>query len=201
MNMKLPFYSLLLILMTPTAFSATRGADQNIDCNPAWKTIQDQATHYEEKKDSAAGKKLWESLPTGHKIFPTDCDSYSTANEYLYTHHHYLDSQLLKGDALAFQIAFRMLNVSDGAFSEDLNVSLGKSIQKNAKKFLQFLKAEHGEKYCPVGLVKNLGESDLDEKILKAEFKKRIKALSAVKDKSLTRNRDACLNAFKEIQD
>lgn len=169
-------------------------------CQGFWKEIRDLNDLYEEKQSEAAGKKLFAKLPKGKSQPPKNCSLYGQTLSALDRDQKYRAARLKAGNPLAMKLSFRLMNVADGAFHEGLHIDLGNTIVKHPRQFLQLLKDEHGDAYCPDGLVGNTGEYDNDEKREKYIMGDRLEALMGVQGKPLQKIRDVCVARLKHLQ-
>lgn len=195
--------TLMLLGFSTLLFSSVGLAADSVPgsaCQGFWKEIRDLNDQYEEKHSEAAGKKLFAKLPKGKAQPPKDCTLYGQTLSALDRDQKYRAAQLKAGNPLAMKLSFRLMNVADGAFHEGLHIDLGNTIVKHPRHFLQLLKDEHGDDYCPDGLVGNTGEYDDDEKREKKIMGDRIKALMGVHGKSLQKIRDVCVARLKHLQ-
>jgi hypothetical protein len=118
------------------------------------------------------------------------------------------------GDAQALDISFRLINISDGAFAEDLVYGLGTVIPKHPRLFLEKLQANQGKTEPPVlelldGGLDPVGwweipENDPDHTKYReprnARLDIRIKALKTVKDPLLKDLRDRCISIPEKMR-
>ena len=109
-----------------------------------------------------------------------------------------LKRQVYAGDRNAVRVAFRLMRISDGEFSEWLDIILGSLIRIDARLFLQELKAHRAEVSELSSLVGNLGEEFVDKIAAhNLEMELRIQALSRVDDDALSAIRDECVAALR----
>ena len=96
-------------------------------------------------------------------------------------------------------MAFRLYTISDGAFTEELDIILGVLINIDPKLFLLELKTHLHLVYLS-GLTCNFNyEENVAKSVIEAD--KRIKSLKSINDNELIETRDKCikeLNNFKK---
>jgi len=112
------------------------------------------------------------------------------------TNSRILERQVISGDAESVRLAFRLFSITDAAYTEELDILLGKLIRINPKLFLRELVANQNLVIGNLeGLLGNEGEEYVDRfKAQCLENSLRRKALQSVTDSLLTRKRDECLN-------
>jgi len=93
---------------------------------------------YQKNPSDRNAELLYEALPErGHtKLEDTGREIIREIGDNLMT----LEKQVLKGQRNSVKVAFRMFTISDGAFTEWLQIMLGKLITKNPEMFLEELK-------------------------------------------------------------
>ncbi len=150
---------------------------------------------YQKNPSDRNAELLYEALPesghagldnTGREIFGEIGDNLGT-----------LEKQVLKGQRNSVKVAFRMFTISDGAFTEWLQIMLGKLITKNPEMFLEELKTHlHLCRELPIY---NLGPEfvdKLDERI--DEYKLRINALETVSASDLADIKERCIELLEK---
>jgi hypothetical protein len=101
----------------------------------------------------------------------------------------------------ALRVCFKLIIISDAAFTEDLNQILGNMIRRNPTMFLEELKTHRqvfGDNLSH--WFQDYGPSFVDspEQERSVETKRRIRALQSVKDSGLAAIRDEVIDAFKK---
>ena len=96
------------------------------------------------------------------------------------------------------RLAFRMREIADGAFLEDLEIILGKLIRPAPDLFLAELQRAHVPPGALGGLVGNLGGS-YDDKMREqcAELRRRMKAVRGVRTPYLQEPKEQVLSALE----
>lgn len=110
-----------------------------------------------------------------------------------------LERQIYASDTNAIKVAFRLLSISDGAFTEVLCMILGNLIRINPQLFLKEL-ADNPDWMVILGsLVGNFGDEYIDKmRARELEVSDRIKALQSVQDEELLMLREECIKALKK---
>lgn len=110
-----------------------------------------------------------------------------------------LEEQVTASDREAVQLAFRLLQESDGAYTETLYKMLGRLVRVNPKLYLE--ECKKARSFTPErfpGLLM-FPEPYIDRPVAhEYEREARIKALSKVKDRSLRSIRNEALEALQE---
>ena len=127
-----------------------------------------------------------------------------------------LEKRISEGEPNAVDVAFRLNNISDGIFSEELSYDIGEILPKNPRLFLQKVEA-HWSHLSPdefKGRLESVlhpvfwweipDDDDGDQTKYQALFKKnrelRIQALKSIKDEELINIRDRCLAILEDIK-
>ena len=96
-------------------------------------------------------------------------------------------------------MAFKMMNIADGGFAEDLDIMLGQLIRVDPRLFLGELK--RSGRTVTGGLVGNFGGEYVDKmKAQQLEITMRIAALQSVRDPELRAIRDRCVKELKRSE-
>jgi hypothetical protein len=112
-----------------------------------------------------------------------------------YTNSQILERQVISGDVESVRLAFRLFSITDSAYTEELDILLGKLIRINPNLFLRELVANQDLIGTLDGLLGNIGEEYVDRpKAQCLENRLRLKALQSVTDLTLRRKRDECVN-------
>jgi hypothetical protein len=120
-----------------------------------------------------------------------------------------------EGDPRALDICFRLINISDGAFGEDLVYDLGTVIPTQPRLFLEKLLANQGLTEPPVlelldGILHPVGwweirDDDPDhvkyKELRNTRIDIRIKALKTVQNPQLRELRDRCISILEKMRD
>ena len=105
-----------------------------------------------------------------------------------------LSVQVLSGDREAVDLAFRLLQHSDGHGAETLDIMLGRLIRVRPRLFLQALMVVRPHLSRLDGVVGNFGGEYVDRfDAQKYEARQRIRALRGVSDPVLQALRDECI--------
>lgn len=139
-------------------------------------------------------------LPISGHVKYTGSNAEQEAIETIYSKFQVLERQIKARQKESVRLAFRLMSISDGTMSEDLDIMLGKLIRMDPRLFLQELQRQDTSEDAIEGLLANLGEDLVDDQKKDcAELKKRNKALQSVKDQTLLVTRDRCLSVLKRI--
>lgn len=118
---------------------------------------------------------------------------------YIADHLEVLSKKVQAGDVEAVRLAFRLMAISDGHMSEELDIMLGKLAIPHPRLFLKLL-AENRELVVRLdALLGNLGEEYVDR--FEAQclaLRRRVRALQTVTDTSLAHVRDEAIAALKD---
>ena len=149
---------------------------------------------YQKKTSDRNAELLYEALPEkGHiKLEDSEMEVIGEIADNLMT----LEKQVLKGQRNSVKVAFRMFTISDGAFTEWLQIMLGNLITENPEMFLEELKTHlHLCRELPIY---NLGPDYVDD-IGKqmSEISNRTQALKTVTTPDLNDIRDECLSGLQ----
>jgi len=158
-----------------------------------WEQLADALRAYFEYPSSENAKAAYQCLPkSGHaNMFGLDIEKETL--ELFYTNARLLERQVISGDAEAVRLAYRLFSITDSAYTEELDVLLGKLIRINPRLFLSELR-ENQKLVGLGGLLGNHGDEYVD--LIRAqclENRLRWKALKSVTDSSLLRKRDECI--------
>ncbi len=146
------------------------------------------------------GDTLYSLIPR-NSWFRND-SAYNNAFYIMYSHLYVIDSLVHLQNRMAVKIGFKLFNISDGAFSEDLDQMLGSLICKNPQMFLEELNSRKNITSRFDALLGNLGEEyRVNKDSEQAELKRRIEALNTVKPKNLVNLRDRCILELKNQLD
>jgi hypothetical protein len=157
-------------------------------------------------------EKMWKNYvlyPTSenalkiYKILPNQVNNKNIQNdvtELIWKTLDVLDNQVNLKDLNSIKLGFKLILISDGGFTEDILVILGKTIRNNAKTFLEELHSNFGTiKVILPNLLLNFGQGFVDRpdmEIIETEL--RIEAINKVSDKSLSKVKNICLKILKE---
>jgi hypothetical protein len=110
-----------------------------------------------------------------------------------------LEQRVLLKERESVVLAFRMRHIADGAFLEDLEITLGKLIRLDPALFVEELQRAQVPAKAMGGLVGNLGESFVDELERQCkEWKLRKEALLTVSAASLKKTRDQAVASLRD---
>ncbi len=160
-----------------------------------WKQFSASLRAYFEYPTPKNAKSAYQYLPASGHVRMKGLEIEREVLELFYTNSQILERQVISGDAESVRLAFRLLSITDSAYTEELHILLGKIIRINPKLFLRELVANQNLVGTLDGLLGNLGEEYVDR--LKAqclENRLRQKALQSVTDPSLRPKRDECVN-------
>ena len=120
------------------------------------------------------------------------------ADTYIYENLLPLEARILKGDQQSLNLAIRLFTIVGGAFSEDLDIILGKAIRPYPK---QFLTALATASYKPelLGLLGNCGEEFVDRQVARCkELTKRKAAIQRVHSLELQKVKLRCIDELSQ---
>jgi hypothetical protein len=166
-----------------------------IERSVQWKLFSASLRAYFEYPTPKNAKNAYQYLPASGHVTMKGLEIEREALELFYTNSRILERQVISGDAESVRLAFRLFSITDSAYTEELDILLGKLIRINPKLFLRELVANQDLIGTLEGLLGNEGEEYVDR--LKAqclENRLRQKALQSVTNPSLRRKRDDCVN-------
>jgi hypothetical protein len=197
---KLSLCLIIAGLMTylPGAYqSATNSGEQIIN----WDKIKSSFDAYLEYPSPENAKAFLDTLPKD-KIKNEKGDG-SKVLYYIFTFRNYaiLENEIWAGDRYSTEAAFRLINVADGGFAEDLHMTLGALVRINPRLFLEVLYEYKNAWYVkytgyPVDMVGPGYEDRTKTRIY--EYRMRIKALESVKDPKYWVIIKACVRQLNE---
>ncbi len=181
-----------------------------------WANAHAAAEAYFEQQTPENAQKFLMALPA-KRLPMIDPDGESRLREYVLDftgvggrkNFSVLDRKLEQADPYAWDICYRLLNISDGGDSESILYGLGTLITINPRLFLQKVIAHQPSSldYLDnmLGMVAEWGEipeaggdSAKYEEISNNRIAQRIKALESVKDQNLAELRDRCISKLKQ---
>jgi hypothetical protein len=159
-----------------------------------WESLGSAWNAYIEKPNDQTAQRVYNVLPaTIPDSIPTS-EIGSRLDESIYRNLDKLESQIKLKKRSALRLAFRLMAISDGDFTESLNAILGSFIRTDPRLFLQELQSHHSLVRGLEGLLNSGGDDSTDsESGWKKEHQQRIKAFQTVKDKNLVGVRDECI--------
>jgi len=178
-----------------------------------WKNAYQAAKTYFSKPSPDNAEKFYKALPD--KRLPSlDFKGLVRLGDLIYGSYDnfsILEKNMEEGEPSAVDVGFRLINIADGAFAEDLTDALGKILPRHPRLFLQKLLAHQGKTEPTVFYLLNdllcptaWGEIQEDEEeaeykeLIKTRLKICIKALESVGDPELKEIRDKCLSILKK---
>lgn len=154
---------------------------------------------------SENAKLLMESLPIT-KPSPESGVNLDIVASYIFYWDNYLilEREVLAGNRYAAETVIRLLNVFDGAYSEQLLATLGFLVRINPKLFLQVLANNQENAFlkaggCPVLAVEPAYYDRMSARLY--ELRMRVSALHGVVDKDLSTVRDECIRSLRRTID
>lgn len=148
---------------------------------PNWAEIASRIDAYTTYPSPENARSAIAMLPDKQVTFSGSAEE-SKANEAIYARRPMavLEKQVLRRDQASVELAFRLMNIADGAFAEDLDIIVGKLVKVDPVLFLTEL--QRTKRPDLEGLVLNLGDAYVDEtESTCAEWRLRKKALQRVK--------------------
>lgn len=187
-------FCMAVILLWPSAFSSCADKRETVD----WQIIKKTFDEYLEYPSTENAAQLCAVLPKenvkniseNHGVF-----------EYLYQNYETLAYEMKCGDRNAVTAAFRLFNISDGAFTEEIEWSLAELIRIQPKLFLEELELHKNEYFMREVNYPLYGEGSffvdrMNAQLLETEM--RIKALESVSDEGLRPIRDECIKRLTD---
>lgn len=152
----------------------------NAASEPSWTEITRRVKAYAAHPSTENARSAISAIPDKQISF-SGVSAETEANQSIYAEKpmFVLEKQVQKRHQASVELAFRMMNIADGAFAEDLDVIVGKLITIDPALFLEELQKVN--KSDLGGLVLNLDDTYVDEmKRTCAEWFLRKKALQGV---------------------
>ena len=161
-----------------------------------WDIVKSTYIDYLKHPTPDNGKRLLEALPQ-EKTEDEKGDA-SGAVDYIHNDYTAFEERVLRGDITLIEAAFRLLNFLDGAFAKEVSETLGDLATRNPWLFLDYLYRYRNSRYVKKAGPPVFGtrHEDKAEDIL--EWKRRIKALSAVEETRYRQIRDDCIRLLEE---
>ena len=184
--------ALLLFLFSSTAI----GSDT--DWNEVEKALNDYISYPSSENALIAAK----SLPQEHAPWGESSPS-APAAKFIYDGRQFslLEHQVGAGHVESIQLAFKLFSISDGAFTEDLQIMLGKLIRPNPQLFLEELARSGLPNTYYDGLLGNNGYALVDRLDAQClEWNYRIEALRTVASSELEKIKQSTLAKLEEIK-
>lgn len=195
---------------------ALKGAAGQIQAQKIfWQTAYKAAEAYFSQPSPENAARFYRLLPD-RRLPGLDFKGQVRLSNFIYNSHL---SDLIKkaaaGDPYALDICFRLINISDGAFGEDLVYGLGTVIPGHPRLFLEKLLANQDKTEPPIlelldGILHPVGwweipENDPDHVVKYKELRNarldvRIKALKSVQDPHLKDLRDRCVLILEKMR-
>lgn len=140
--------------------------------------------------------KVYNLLPEKGHVRKEDNDLILEEN--IFQNLNILEKQILEENKNSIKLAFRLFTISDGAFTDELNIILGQLIKLNPELFLIELN-EYNHLVILGGLLCNYGPEYYDSKTnCKMETEERINKLSTIEKDELIKIRDKCIEVLAE---
>ena len=165
-----------------------------------WREIAKRITEYAAHPSPSTAIAALHVIPDKSVTFTNSAEE-NEANDVIYAPGpmSVLEKRVLMKERESVELAFRMRNIADGAFLEDLDITLGKLIKLDPELFLGELKQAHVPAQAIGGLVGNLGDEYVDEMERQCEeMTLRKKALQQVTQSSLLQARKQALSALND---
>lgn len=181
--------ALLLSLLAPICWAET-----------PWVAIQHAIAEYVENPSPRTANAALETIPVtrvSHSGSPDEIE----ANRVIYAPGpmQTLERRVRMKERESVALAFRMRNIADGAFLEDLDIILGQLIRPAPKLFLVELQRAKVSPRSVGGLVGNLGDDFVDQtKRQCKELGLRREALAGVSEPSLSRTKEQALTELSK---
>ncbi len=185
-------FPLALLLLS----SALQGAETN------WKNAEEALMAYANNPSSENAVKATNSLPTEHAPWGEDSPARMAAS-YIYHGDQFsmLRYQVGVGHDESVQLAFRLFSISDGAFTEDLQIAIGNIIRSFPELFLRELKNSSLTSSHYDGILLNDDYAFVDRFQAKClEIESRISSLKSVSASDLIQIRDYSIRIVEEAE-
>lgn len=195
MNRVIPFLLLLLI-------SSPAIADQTPDKILNWTGLKQAFEKYANYPSGANAEKVIGYLPKNNRIEFSNSDQEQETIEYIYDRYQLeiLERQVLSGDKPSVMLAFNLLSIADGGFSEGIDIILGTLIRINPKLFLEGLRKHQALVGRIDGLVGNQGHIYVDRIEASCyDSQLRIDALSTVHESTLQEVKDKSIEVLRKV--
>lgn len=193
-----------LVLMGATAMALVwcmeAGAASAVASKTPWLEIAHRISEYSAKPSPSTAISAANTISKTPVSFSNSAEE-SKANDVIYTNETMLvlEQRVLMKERESVELAFRIKNIADGAFSEDIDVLLGQLIRIDPRLFLSELQRANVPLEGISGLVGNLGEDYVDEPEKQcAEIDLRKKALSSVVQMPLQNTKEQAIKALNE---
>jgi hypothetical protein len=163
-----------------------------------WDKIEKLMKDYYDYPSTENAKKLADALPTNLIRWNKN---YIKANELAFDQMSILSRQVWTGDRNALNLAYVLLNISDGALAEELDFTIAALARINPRLYLEELKNHENDYFVKeVRLPLLTGDRELkgNEKSSLLVKELTIKALESVKDKALISLRYKCIAFINE---
>jgi hypothetical protein len=182
---------ILIIIATVPGISKNPVVDWN-DLFNAFKT------YLSDPSDKNAERVINFLPKTGHVKFSGSKREFEVF-DFIYQNLETVGRQVYAKKKLSTRLAFRLMSISDGAFSEELDIILGRLINIDPLLFLKELKLRENEIVRYDALLGNTGEEFVDRPQDECkELRKRIDSLQSVNDKDLIQIRNRCIKELKK---
>ena len=181
----------------PLAFVAVCCAC-NAASEPRWAHIARRVEAYAAHPSTENARSALSVIPVKQVSF-SGYSAETEANQSIYAEKpmSVLEKQVQKRHQASVALAFRMMNIADGAFAEDLDIIVGKLITIDPALFLEEL--QNANKSDLDGLVLNLDDTYVDEmKKTCAEWLLRKKALQGVEVPGLQKIKKRAIATLNE---
>jgi hypothetical protein len=148
---------------------------------------------------SENAKTLMNSIPKG-RISKKSGD-YSGMVEFIMDKYSLLETEVLAGNRYAAEVLFRLLSVSDGAFTSDILATIGLLIRINPKLFLDMVINYRESPFLKERLpVYGIGLEYVDNKTARRyEYEMRIKSLESIDGDEYAETIDSCVRVLKAM--
>lgn len=167
-----------------------------VDCPYDIPAFRRQLFNYNEKPSAKQEHELLLLLQSIDPNRIRKCRDWGSLTEAMEKYTQRIVGRAARGDEFALEFGFRALRFSDGAYSESLDIDLGKAIVGHPKKFLSALQKEFGDSMCSPGLVGNLGEDFVDSDRHPKMMSARRRALESVQDPRLQQLKAVCVKTL-----
>jgi hypothetical protein len=188
--LKFCLFSILIIIAVVPATAK----DSVFDWNALFNAFKIYLSDPSEKN----AERVINSLPkSGHVKFSNSKRELEIFN-FVYENLETVERQVYAKNKLSTRLAFRLMSISDGGFSDDLNIILGRLINIDPLLFLEELKLRENEIVRYDALLGNTGPELVDRPQDECkELRKRINSLRSVNEKELLNIRNRCIEELK----
>ncbi len=165
-----------------------------------WGEVETALKAYVNYPSSENANRVTNALPKEHAPWGESSPS-SPASQYIYEGHRFsmLEHQVGAAHVESVRLAFRLFSISDGGFTEDLQIVLGKLIRPSPKLFLEELDRSAISNSYYDGLLMSNGYALVDRREAQClEAENKIEALNSVTDSKLSNIKQTAISIIEK---